>query len=415
MTAAQVRASAVLVLQGLGLQPQLWAQGGIASSTLTAASNVLATLSTQLSGAIAQQWNPTASGGGLQLLSQYVYGVTPPQATFANGDVVLTNTGGGVYTYGAGQVTVGSSVANANGQYAQYTNTAGFTLLAGSISSPTKITVPVQCTTIGSLGNANPGFVSLLITSMLGVAVTNPAAIVGSDGLSDAQLRQLNTNSLGVRGSNYGPRSAYAYAIQTAVNAVTGNPVNVNRWSISPSSHTGQVTIYVASPAGPVITTDLEGISNSIEALARPDCVTVLPGLPGYPSAPASASTVNYAPNITCYVLVTSVPATTNPLYAFNLLPPTAASLETTITNALVTWFNGTNNPIGGLVASDDVLVNFDGIFESGVTGVIGAAVSNVLGAYLLSTRFSPPGDLALNPGEVAVWAGTVNVVVQYQ
>jgi Baseplate J-like protein len=415
MTAAQVRSNAVSILTSLGLQPNLWAQGGIASSTLTVASNIIATLTTQLSSAISAQWNPTASGGDLQLLSQYVYGNTPPQATFATGAVVLTNIGGFTGTYGIGQATFGSSVANSLGQYAQYTNTSSFTVVPGSSLSPSLVTVPIECTTVGSAGNAQPGFVSLLVTQMLGVSCTNPNPVLGSDGLTDPQIRQLNTNSLGVRGSNFGPRSAYAYAIQTATNVISGLPVNVNRWSISISSHTGQVTIFVASPAGPVITSDLQGISNSIERFARPDGITVLPGMVGWPSAPGSASTVSYAPAITCYVVVTSVPTTaTNPLFEFLVAAPTAASLQTTIVNALEAWFAGTNNPIGGLVASDDLLVNFDGIFEAGVIGTIGAAVANVPGCYLQSTRFSPPGDLALNPGEVAVWGGTVNVIIQY-
>lgn len=398
MTAAQIRGSIVMVLQSLGLQPQNWAQGGIASSVLTGASNVLATLSTELSNAIAQQWNPTASGGGLQLLSQYFYGITPPQATFATGNLVLTNSGGGVYPFGAGQATFQSTVANANGQYPQYVNTAPFTLLALGT-----VTIPVQCTTIGTAGNSSPGFVTLLITQMDGVSCTNPSPIQGTDGLSDAALRALNTNSLGVRGSAFGPRSAYAYAISVAVNAVTGLPVNVNRQSISIASHTGDVTIVVASPAGPVTTTDLEGISNSIEALARPDGVTVLPGLPGFPSAPASAATVPYTAGITCYVVAPS--------------GVTSSQLVTAIDNALSSWFAGTQNPIGGLTANDDAHPNgFTGIFESGVIGIIGAAVASVTGCFLLSTQFDAPGDLALTAGQVAIWqpGRPLSVLVQY-
>lgn len=400
MTAAQVRASAVLVLQGLGLQPQNWAKGGIASSVLTGASSVVAGLSTQLSNAVAQNWNPTASGGGLQLLSQYFFGVTPPQPTFASGNVVLTNTGGGVYTFGAGQAVFGSTVANVNGVYPQYTNVSTFTLNALAT-----LTVPVQCTIVGTAGNSAPGFVSQLITSMLGVACTNPNPIVGTDGLNDPALRALNTNSLAVRGTAFGPRGAYAYAISVAKNAVTGAPVNVNRQQLVVNSHTGQITIYVASPAGVVTTTDLQGISNSIEALCRPNCVTVLPGLVGFPSAPASATTVPYNPGITATVLA---PTGT-----------TAASLQTVIDNALTAWFASSNNPIGGLTASDDAHAGFTGVFESGIIGIIGAAVATVPGCILLATQFTGVSDLPLGAGQVAVWSPPnpsqpVTVNVQY-
>jgi hypothetical protein len=246
---------------------------------------------------------------------------------------------------------------------------------------------------------------------MLGVTATNPGPIVGVDALSDPALRQLNTNSLGVRGSNFGPRAAYAYAIQTAVNSVTGAPVNVNRWSISIASHTGQITIYVASPAGTVTTTDLQGISNNIEALARPDAVTVLPGLVGYPSAPGSATTVNYGPAITCYVYA---PAVGTSATNFTSSPPSPATLQTAINNALTTWFEGPNNPIGGITAADDSSTG-TGIFESGVTGIIGSAVAAFPNCFLLSAKYTgigPPADLTLTAGQVAVWTGTVTVIV---
>lgn len=397
LTPAQVRSNLVATLQSLGLQPQNWPQGSIASSLLTGIATIGSVLTGQLANGIAQQWNPTASGGGLQLLSQYFFGITPPQATFASGSVTLTNTGGGVYSYGPGQATFQSTVANSAGLYPQYTNTSSFLLNANST-----LTIPVQCTTVGSAGNSAPGFVTLLITQMLGVSCTNQNPILGTDALSDPALRQLNTNSLGVRGSAYGPRSAYAYAISVAVNSVTGLPVNVNRQSISIASHTGEVTIYVASPEGAVSTTDLQGISNSIEALARPDCVTVLPGMAGYPSAPGSATTVPYTPAITCYVVAPS--------------GTTAASLQATISSAISTWFSGPQNPIGGLTGSDDAHSNFTGIFESGVGGIIGAAVASVTGCYLLSTQFVGESDLELFEGEVAVWqpSSPVNVIVQY-
>ena len=400
LTAAQFRAIGVTILQGLGLAPQNWKQGGIASSVLTVSSTIAASLSTQLSNAIAQQWNPTASGGGLQLLSNFFYGFNPPQATFATGNETLQNAGGGVYSYGAGQVAFASTVANSDGVFPVYTNTVPFTIGAGTPSVPTSSSpnpVPIQCVNVqGSAGNAPPGAVTSLVTSMLGVSATNAGPIVGSDELSDPALRSLNIASLGVQ-SVYGPRSAYAYAIATAVNISTGLPVNVNRQSISVSSHTGDVTIYVASPAGPVITGDLEGISNNIEKLARPDGVTVLPGLPGFPSAPGSAATVPYTAAITVYCLA---PVGT-----------TAATLVTAIDNALDTWFEGETNPIGGLTASDDANTNFNGIFASGITGIIAQAVATVPGCLLLSTLGAV--DLGLAAGQVATNSVTISVVPQ--
>jgi hypothetical protein len=402
MSTAQVRAMGVTVLTALGLQPNNWAQGGIASSVLTAACTVVASLSQQLSNGIAQQWNPTASGGGLQLLSKFFYGFSPPQPTFATGELALLNFGGGIYSYGAGQVQFSSTVANSNGVYPTYTNTDAFTLLAGAPLAPVASTpalVGIQATNVqGSGGNSNPGFVTQLVTALIGVTCNNPAAVVGADALTVPALRSLNVASIAAR-SAFGPRGAYQFAIQTAVNAVTGLPVNVNRWSISIASHTGDVTIYVASPAGPVTTTDLEGMSSSIELVARPDGVTVLPGLPGFPSAPASATTVPYGPTITVYCVA--------PVGA------SASALATVVENALTLWFEGPTNPIGGLVASDDVNTNTSGIFESGVAGVIAQAIATQAGCYMISAKFTGTSDLVLTPGLVATNETSVIVIPQ--
>jgi hypothetical protein len=232
---------------------------------------------------------------------------------------------------------------------------------------------------------------------MLEVTCSNSIAVTGSDALSDPALRALNIASIAAR-SVFGPTGAYVFAIQVAMNSVTGLPVAVNRWAIS-NDHSGNITIYVASPTGPVITSDLQGISNAIEKYARPDGVTVLPGAPGFPSQPASAVAVPYNPAITVYVLA---PVGT-----------TAATLQTTINAALDAWFKGASNPIGGLVASDDTEVDFDGIFESGVSGVIAQAVASVPGCVLLATRFSGVSDLPLVTGEVAanaITSLTVNI-----
>ena len=351
VSAADFRTKAVAALQGLGLSPQLWAPGGGLSTTLTIACNLVAMLSTQLSNGISQQWNPTATGGGLQLLSKFFYGVSAPQPTFATGNLVLTNIGGGIFTYAPGTAFFASTVANSQGVIPTYTNVSAFTLNAGSPSSPTQITIPIICTFAGSGGSSAPGFITSVPTAMISVTASNPIAVTGSDALSDAALRNLNIASIAAR-SVFGPTGAYVYAIQVATNSVTGLPVAVNRWSLS-NDHQGNITIYVASPTGPVITTDLQGISNAIEKYARPDGVTVLPGAPGFPSQPASATAVPYDPSITVYVLAP--------------IGTTATTLQTTILAALDAWFGGTTNPIGGLVASDDTEIDFYGIFYSGI------------------------------------------------
>lgn len=422
ISGAQFRSLAVTALQTLGLQPQNWAQGGGLSSILTVACNLLGMLSggedgtaqtSGLSYAIAQQWNPTASGGGLQLLSKYFYGVNPPQPTFASGNLTLVNSGGGVYTFGPNQAVFSSTVKNSQGVYPTYTNTTGFTL-----NPLATLTIPIVCTFAGSGGNSAPGFISNIVSAMLGVSASNAAPVLGSDALTDDELRQLNIDSLFSQ-SVFGPRGAYAYAIRTATNFVSGQPVNVNRWSISPSSHTGNVTIYICGPDGTTDPNDQKGIAQCIEngagstdprfAGARPDGVTVLPStvvIGGVTiGSPAPATPVLYAPTgIQVYVLAPK--------------GVRGADVQTAILNQLATFFSSQANPIGGITASDDSHTSFTGLLESGVTGVIAQGVAQIPGCQMLSTAFQGINtDLPLSANEVAtdgITSSTLSVFVQY-
>lgn len=412
LTAAQFRSKAVAVITALGGQPQRWAPGGVASSILTAACTIAAMLSTSLSNAIAAQWNPTSTGDDLVLLSKYFYGFTPPEATFASGKLTLTNTGGGVYTFGAGQAVFGSTVANAQGVFPTYVNVNAFTL-----NSNATLTIDVQCVFIGSAGNSAPGFVTQLVTAMLGVTANNPAPILGLDALEDDELRQLNVDSLAVQ-SVFGPRGAFAYAIRTAQSGdptsgsfVPGVPVNINRWKISTSSRIGQVTIYICGPDGTTTTNDQIGVAWNIEQLARPDGVQVLPSTVTLSSgqvlgAPAPATPVTYQPS--SILLTVLGPKGTTP-----------QQVQTVVLAALDAWFASPSNPIGGIAGTGDA-GPMVGIFESGVSGVCASAVAGITGCTQLSSQFTGTGanapSLPLTTGQVAVngiSSATLKVVVQ--
>jgi hypothetical protein len=374
LTPDQVRASLVNILIGLSVPADKWAKGGVASSILTATANVLSMLSGQLANGLTAYFLPKATGGILQLVAQYVYGVIPPQATFASGPYNLVNAGGGVYTVAAGALTV-SDPSTGN----KYTNTAPFTL-----NSNSSLTITIACTTSGSAGNASPDAITNLVTSLLGVTGSNPSALVGLDPLTDDALRQLCLNSLGAR-SVRGPRTAYAYAIQTATNSVTGNPVNINRFVISTASHTGDTNVVIAGPNGTTDPDDLTGVETSIEAQARPEGVTV---------TVQPATVVTYAPTLTPWV---QAPAGV-----------TAGTLQSAIAAYLTASFGSPANPIGGNVAADDAHPSgFQGILATGVTALVGQAVAAIPGCLLIALQGAT--DLALTADDVASWAGTVN------
>jgi hypothetical protein len=373
LTMAQIRALMVKSLVALGIRADLWIAGGVSSSILTVAAQIGATASVLIATVISGFFLPLSSGTALQLLAIYGYGVTPPAATFATGKLTLTNTGGGVYT----NVPVGSFVVQNLATKQTYTNTTIFTL--GSVGTSTDvISIPIQATQQGSIGNAIPGAITVQITPLLGVTVSNPSSVIGIDAISDSALQQLCLNALGAR-SVRGPRTAYGYAAQTAINAVTGQPVNINRWTISESSHTGTVTLYVAAPSGVPDPNDVAGVVTSIEAVARPNAVRAI------------------------VIAASAVPD--NDILTVQCLAPTgttSAALQTAVQNGLGTFFE--NYPIGGITATD-VNGTITGLLAPAVIANIGASLT-AAGAQLISV--SGYTDYTLPPQGVATNSTTV-------
>jgi hypothetical protein len=364
----QVRATLVSLLVGMGIPADQWRVGGPLSSILTACSYILATASLLIAQAIGSGFLGIAKGPWLDLLGQYVFGVTRPPAVAAAGQLTFVNAGGGVYPVAA---FAGSFRDSTTGQY--YTNTAPFTVNPTSTLSG----VNFQALQAGSASSATPGAIDTIVSPpMAGVTVSNPLAVAGADALDDATYTILCQSKLGAL-SVRGVRTAYAYAILTALDSVTQAPVypvEVNRYLVSASSHTGTVSVILASPSGPASGTAIAGVAANIEAIARPDTVTV---------TTTSATTVTYAPTVTVWCA----------------LPPgvTAAQAQAACAASVATVL--ANYRIGGVLASDDTQSNFQGLFGGSVAGACAQAIAALGGTYY-SSQGAP--DLALTPGLVA-------------
>jgi hypothetical protein len=376
------RAQMVTSLVDEGVPADKWRKGGSFSTILTVLSMVLANLAILVSGAINGFFLPNATGQFLVNLAYYLYGVVVPVATQASGQLTFTNSQGGAYSgagYLAGQVFVKDSTTGI-----LYVSTQDLALTPVGGAQPIQ-TIGIQATIFGSGGNAPALGVDTLVTSMLGVSVSNALPIVGIDQPGDAAIRGLCLASLGAR-SVRSVRGAYQYAIQTALNAVTGQPVNINRWSITTGSHTGLCTVVVASPAGAADPNDVQGVANNIEAVARPGGVFVT-------TSSAVANPYGGALTLWC-----SAPSGTS-----------AATLAAAAGNAITAFLaNPQSSPIGGVTADDDANPNgFTGIF---VDGIKAAAASGVAGAGGLVLSAQGLADLALTAAQVANNAIVVTV-----
>ncbi|HEX8795446.1 MAG TPA: baseplate J/gp47 family protein [Polyangiaceae bacterium] len=368
ITADEAFATFVSNLVALGIGADQWRKGGVARTILRVVAITYAGFSATMVAALSAGFLDFATGGWLILLAYYVYGVTAIPATQASGAVTLVNAGGGTYTYLAGQATFLNSTTKVS-----YTNVNPFTLNPTS----TLTGLQVQATTFGSASSSAPGGIDTLVTAMLGVSVTNPLAVVGQDAEADPALRTRCRNklaSLSVRG----PRNAYAYAVQSALNA--GVPVNINRVSVVRTTSTGNLTVYCASPSGAPTSGDLAAAAASIEETVRPETVTV---------TTLAVSTVTYAPAITVWA------ETTQGVSADDVKNAVSAALATFIAMY----------PIGGLSHTDPIShVTTQGLFGSGVSSVIGSASPARIFAIDGAT------DQVLTAGQVVTDGITLNV-----
>lgn len=356
-------------LEAFGIPARSWRKAGAYRTILRVLATAYAGYSQVQVAAIKSGFLDTAAGGWLTLLAQYVFNVTRINATFATGAITLVNTSGGLYTQAAGTYVVKSA---ASGK--QYVNTAPFTLNPAS----TLTGVPVQALEIGSASNAvadgagNPT-IDTQVTVLNGVTVSNPAAVIGTDAETDDALRVRCLNKLASLSPN-GPRGAYEYAVATATHT-DGSPVNVNRAVVSPESTHGTVTVWIASPSGSPSPADITAVEANIEAIARPDSVTVFV----FGATPHALST----------------PLT---VWAKTTAGLDAPTLTTLVAQALNTMASG--YPIGGIIKPPST----QGYLYAGTIEEAAAsahpAIFDVDGA----------SDLLLNPGEVPVITAAVTV-----
>ena len=351
-------------LETSGVPARSWRKGGVARTMLRIVAATYSGFSSLIVQVTKSGFLETAEGGWLTLLARYVYGVERIPATFATGKLTLVNAGGGLFNFGPREFRALSTTKKA------FTNLAAFSLGPGAT-----IVIDVEAVEAGTASSAAPNSVTALETTLLRVTVTNVASIVGSDEESDVDLRQRCRDKLAAL-SMLGPRGAYAYAVRVAKRS-DGSPVAVNRLSVSPSSSTGRVTVYVASPSGPPPLSDLDAIRDSIEAIARPDTATA-EVLAATPVAFKSALTV----------------------WAKRTDGVSAGDIQTFVEKGLELFV--ASYPIGGIPKPP--FSNKGYLYSEGIAGTAKSAHASI---YAID---GANADLPLKAGEVATLAASVDV-----
>lgn len=295
----------------------------------------------------------------LTVLAHSVYDVDRIEATFATAaeGLRLTNAS-------ASPITISSILhfAKPDGS-ASYTCS---TALPFTVPASGTIDVDIVADVAGSVSNASPGEITVMVTAVSNVTCDNILPLVGSDQESDAALAarcRLKLGSLSPKGAS----SAYEYF---ALSAEDENGVNlgVTRVGVVADVVTGIVDVFLADGDGPVTGSVVTAVDAILQEKAVPDAV-----------------------NETTLAAVELDTDWTLTVYA-KAPVPTAQN----ILDAMLVYF--ATIPIGGIDVGGGGKV-----FRDRVSGAIHAAYPSVE----LVTISSPGTDVSMSTGQVAVLTST--------
>lgn len=350
-TREHVRESIYSTLEQLELPTTSWKTGSVVRTIIDtvaiAIEGVLAVQNTLVRAGFRRHVNNRAWAVAI---ADQVYGYEARGATFAAGDLTVNNPSGWVYN----DVLPGDFVVRSSSSGKSYVNTEAFSVGAGG-------TAVVACRAMepGSASTAAPGTIDALVTSYLGVEVTNPDAWVGQDDETIAQIwdscdEYLESFSAG------GPSRAYARAAKNARRS-DGSRIDINRVKVMSTDN--HVTVYVASPTGYVPNADIAVINAAVQKNAVPAGTT---------------ATVTRAND---YIMLT------DPMFDIYYASTTATESElfSKIKTAVDAWIS--TQPIGGRLGPwQDGRVFYDEMVE-----VVRVAVPEIISIQPYS--FTPPVD----------------------
>jgi uncharacterized phage protein gp47/JayE len=369
----EIRTSIYSVLASTGVTTSNWKPGAVVRTVISAVAIVLAGLSAFISALAASAFLPLASGEWLRLVALYVYNVVRIEATFAAGEVTITNSGGGIYTLDPGDLTFRNPVTKKT-----YTNINAVSI--GALATVEH--VAISALEAGSKSTSYVGEVSELVTALAGLSVTNDAPVVGFDVESDPSLRQRCRDKLGALSPN-GPSDAYGFVARSTLRA-DGSAVGVTRVRALPDGN-GGVIVHLATAGGAVTAGDLAAIDDAIQR----QCVPLA---------------------VEAYVY-SAIPSTVPVLYTvwlYNNSGLTRDEIAATIEAELGAYFEAA--PIGGHSLDGEP----GALYLSELRAVIGRARSNGTPLPIVRVEVANPAtDVLLNGSEVPVLGLVVGVINQ--
>lgn len=258
----EVKATLYDILTSLGFNVTAWQTGGVARTIIAALAKTISGFTLIMSLAIRATFLGSAEGDWLTLLANYVYGVSRIPSTFGTGKLTVTNSGGGLFDIVPGELVVKNPATGKT-----YKNSAAVT-----INPSSEIDIDIIAVEAGTDSTTAAGTINTQVTQFLGVSVTNPTPVIGTDEEKDEALRQRCLEALGAL-SPLGAAAAYSYFAKSALRE-DGSSVGVNRVKTHTGNIDGEVDVYVLNPSGELSSEDLAIVDEVIQTNATPLAVT---------------------------------------------------------------------------------------------------------------------------------------------
>lgn len=355
------------VLAAVGVPTSNWKPGAVVRTMISGTAIMLAAGSRIASAIGKSSFLERAVGLWADLVAENVYNTPRQLATFAQGDVTITNAGTGLYSWNADELELVNSTTGKH-----YRNTGAI-----SLGASTSVTAEFRAVEAGTASNALPGEIDALAAPITDLSCSNAAALEGLDDEADQALKVRARESLGALSAN-GPWDSYAYVAKNARRTSDGTLIGVTKVRTTHDG-AGNLTVYVATPAGALTVGDLADVDAAIQQLAAPLAITV--------------TTANATP----------VPQdVTGELWIYNTVNLTDAQILVLVNQQLSAFFAG--RPIGG-----DVISGGGGgkLYASGIESAIGRTRAEIFRVTLTV----PSGDVALSPNQLPT-LGTVSLTV---
>ncbi len=290
------------------------------------------------------------------------FNVTRVPAVAAAGTVtIVAGASASGHTYQVGEIIIAHASTHQT-----YRNTAPVTIVA----STTLTLVPFAADVPGIIGTAAPGSITVIVSSIIGLTVTNPVSFLGSDAELTPALVTRARAKLGSLSPN-GAKDAYNFIATTPAFSTTSVPITRTRTVGDPTSP--NITVYLATAAGAPTGGDVTIVQNAINANVEP-----------------------WGANATAVAASEHVIAITYQAWVKGS-QLTAAQIQTAIGNALATFFATLS--LGGYVIAPDT----GDVYIETLQQVIASATAGIQRVVVSL----PASSVALSPNEVAT-LGTI-------